>query len=247
MARYAFGELCLTKIAILYINNGYGLGLREPFRRAFEMLGGKIVAEDSFLQGTNDFGVQFKAISRSEPQAVYLVGDPAEMARCVQQARDAGKTWKFLSVGSFDDPKMRAIAEREKIIITNANVDLSSPISTTSAFVAAFRKRYGRYPEPLAATGYDALTALVKALDNSRGDRNRVPDELKALHAYDGVAGVIRFDERGDVTRSVRVGGFEKAVFVPLKPRVPDLLSLPPSHPCRAMLTKGTPKSETQP
>ena len=229
MARFARGSLGLSRIAILYPNNAYGLGLREPFREAFVMLGGTIAAEDTFLSGATDFASQFAAIKQSKPDAVYLIGDPKEIGRCVQHARHLGLHWRFLSVSSFTEPEVLSIAgtDADGVISTDTRFDPDSPYPATRRFVELFKLQHsGRVPGALAATGFDALTVLVTALDEAKGEMSRVPDLLKAIHGLDGrdfegAAGPIRFDENGDVRRPVRLTEVRNGVLVPSVPREP--------------------------
>jgi branched-chain amino acid transport system substrate-binding protein len=218
MARYARGKRNWSKIAILYINNGYGVGLREPFRVAFENLGGKIVAEDSFLQGTTKFASQLDAIGRAKPEAVYLIGNPREMANCVKEAKESGRQWQFLSVSGFREPEVIWIAgaAAEGVILTDVSFDPKSKDADTKKFIEGFWAKYHREPQMLAATGYDALRVLVRALDDAQGDRRRVPEKLRALHNFPGATGPISFDEKGDVRKPVRLTEVRNRQFVPL-------------------------------
>ena len=54
MGKYAFQKLSLKKIAILYINNDYGIGLKDVFKHEFEALGGVVVQAESFDQAAAD-------------------------------------------------------------------------------------------------------------------------------------------------------------------------------------------------
>ncbi len=221
IARFAFGE-DISQIAILYVNNEYGLGLREPFRREFEALGGTIVAEDNFLPGTTTFQRQLKAIARSKPQAVYIVGDPKELGLCIREAKGAGGTWRFFSVSSFEEREaMESAADAaEGVVVASARFD---PCATERSreFTARFRRRFHHEPESLAANGYDALTVLVRAVDKTNGNRGRIPEQLRSLREspdadFQGVTGLIHFDEKGDVNRNVSLRIVEKGRLVRL-------------------------------
>jgi len=46
----------------LYINNDYGIGLKDSFKKVFEKLNGDIISEGSFNEGDSDFRSQLAKI-----------------------------------------------------------------------------------------------------------------------------------------------------------------------------------------
>ncbi|MCC7345390.1 MAG: ABC transporter substrate-binding protein, partial [Deltaproteobacteria bacterium] len=59
MARFAYGDLGLRKVAILDdIKNDYSVGLMEFFEKTFKELGGEIVAKQSYSEGDIEFRAQ---------------------------------------------------------------------------------------------------------------------------------------------------------------------------------------------
>lgn len=74
MADETWQRLKFRKAAVLYINNDYGVGIKDVFVYRFTVLGGEIVATENFEQGTTDFRTQLTKIKQGNPEAVYIVG-----------------------------------------------------------------------------------------------------------------------------------------------------------------------------
>lgn len=216
MARYSKRKLNVGRIAILYINNEYGVGLRDPFKQEFEALGGIIVSQQTFAQEATDFRTQLVSIRSANPEAVYLIGNPREMARCLKQARELGLKTQFLSVSGLVDPEVVNIAgaAAEGVILTDASFDPTSQNPETQRFLFRFKQKYGKDPGMLAVTGYDALRVLIHALDETGGEPTAMAASLRGLKEFPGAAGTISFDDKGDVSRPVRISTVKDRKFV---------------------------------
>jgi len=258
MARYAFGVRRFDRVAILYSNNAYGSGLSVPFRAAFQALGGSIVAEDTFVTGATDFMQQLAAIDRENPQAVYLVGGPEEIGRCLLQARQfeladqrrnperwrqTRKPWQFLSASGFlsDVTLKTAGSAAENVVFTDTSFEVENQSVVTKDFVQRYRTKYGTDPEMLAATGFDAFLAMAVAIEASRGEQPEIPDALHNLEDRDGndvqgAAGPIKFDDKGDVKRFVRFSTVRSGKFAKLQLETePAKATLNVERPCCRM------------
>jgi branched-chain amino acid transport system substrate-binding protein len=66
-------------------------------------------------------------------------------------------------------------------------------------FRQEFSKRYGYFPGPVAAYAFDGMMLIINAIRNGGTDREQIQNYLR-LVTYNGVTGVIRFDERGNRT-----------------------------------------------
>jgi branched-chain amino acid transport system substrate-binding protein len=71
-------------------------------------------------------------------------------------------------------------------------------------FRQEFQKTYKNLPGMVASYSYDGMTILIEAIRNAgSSDRERIQEELEKIH-YNGVTGLIQFDEKGN-----RMGNFE--------------------------------------
>jgi branched-chain amino acid transport system substrate-binding protein len=62
IAEYAVSGLGMKKFAVLYTADDYGKAMSDSFVKKVKLLGGEILAEKWYFEGTKDLGQQFKAI-----------------------------------------------------------------------------------------------------------------------------------------------------------------------------------------
>src|SRR5262249_29841312 len=106
MARFAFNDLGMKKIAILYdIKNDYSVGLTEFFEKTVNELGVEIVEKQSYSEGDIEFRAQLTAIKSKNPPAIYIPGYYTEVGLIARQARDLGINVPLLGGDGWDSPK----------------------------------------------------------------------------------------------------------------------------------------------
>ncbi len=219
MAKYTNKNLGLSSVSCLYINNDYGVGLTEPFSKEFTSLGGRILGKESFEQNSTDMRAQLTKIKQQNPEAIYLAGNPREMARCVTQSRELGITAKFLSISTLNDAEVFDLVKNEDIegtVITDASFDPNSDRPEAQAFMKAFRAKFNKEPGTLANTAYDALMILTHAMSEVGTDADAIANYLHSMETYSGVAGPINFTQGGDVNRPIRISIAKDGQFVVL-------------------------------
>jgi branched-chain amino acid transport system substrate-binding protein len=213
-ARHAFSSLGWRRVASLYVNNAYGAGLNKVFSETFTALGGQIIAQEPFPQGTTDVRAQIARVATATPDGIYLPGYPPEMAIALKQMRETGVHSPVLSVQAFDDPEIvaRAGPAAEGVIYS-----VPKPPDQASPVTARFRERYvatyGKQPGVCSDTGYDAVRIIAWAMEQGALTGPKIRDKLSALQNFAGAAGPTTFDSNGDVIRDF--------IFKRVTPEVP--------------------------
>jgi branched-chain amino acid transport system substrate-binding protein len=215
-ARFAYEHLGYRKMAILYVNNAYGSGLKTVFEQSFQRMGGKILISEAFEQGATDMRSQLRKIRAVNPDAIYMPGYPTEMAILLRQAKELGIKTPFLSVQAFDDPKILQIAKdaAEGVIFSVPKPpDPSNPV--VSNFVRKYKERFNKEPGVCSDTGYDALKIIVWAMSQGAFSGSEIQKQLLKLKDFPGAAGLTTFDKNGDVIKpfifkTVKGGRFVK-------------------------------------
>lgn len=216
MANFVKKDMDYSRIGILYTNNEYGVGLKDPFEEEFEEIGGEIVVSESFPQEESDFRSQITRLQRHEMDALYLVGNPREMARIVVQMEELNFDPQVLSTSAFVNEEIIRIAgdAAEGVLLTDASFNPESEDPNTQQFVEAFVEKYDKDPGMLSITGYDAVMVLADVLNELETfDSDSMVVKLRNT-TFQGAAGTINFDEMGDISRPIRIsivrnGSFE--------------------------------------
>lgn len=207
-AEFAFKELKYSKAGILFINNDYGIGLGDAFKKKFEELGGKIVIEEGYDPKTTDFRTILAKAKKANPEVIYIAGY-SEMGQLLKQAREMRIKLPVLSCIMFEISDIAKVAEKaaEGIIYAYPSYDPEKGSKVTLRFAEKFKEQYGVLPDPEAAFSYDALKILAVAMEDGGFTSDGIKNALYSIKGYNGVTGETSFDKNGDVTKPV---GFKK-------------------------------------
>jgi branched-chain amino acid transport system substrate-binding protein len=215
MAEAAVDRLGIRRVAILYTNNDYGVGIVTVFRKRFVEKGGTVVAEEAFLQGANDFRAQLTKLRSVSSDAVYIVGYK-ELGQVLKQASELGLKRQFLSTVMFEDPEILRVAgpAADGVVYSARAYDAENTDTQTRTFVREFRERYGETPDIFAAFSYDAANILARAIRTGGADGEGIKNALYAIKDFKGVCGPASFDENGDVSQPAFLKTTRQGAFV---------------------------------
>jgi branched-chain amino acid transport system substrate-binding protein len=91
MVSFVMNELGLKKIAMIYSNDDYGMGLAESAKGEIARLGAVLVAEETFITGQDkDFSAQLTKIAQAQPEVLFDMGQYAEAGMIAKQRMAAG-------------------------------------------------------------------------------------------------------------------------------------------------------------
>lgn len=219
-ARYCYENLKLRSIAILYTKNDYSQGLTNGFKQAFTAEGGKIVAEESGLQGDKDFKTQLTNIKAQNPDGIYMPNYVAEIAQILQQAKQLGINAKMLSADGFSNPEILDLAgdlANGVIFSGPAEEKAGTENARKSAFEQKYQAKWGEGPDSFSLNSYDAANILFDAIASayyqaSTADkaslnlrRDEIQQYVAAVKGYAGVSGEITFTANGDAIKNVGI------------------------------------------
>ncbi|MCH7586556.1 MAG: branched-chain amino acid ABC transporter substrate-binding protein [Chloroflexi bacterium] len=89
-AAYVYNTLAITKVAVMYDNGDYGLGLAGLFRDAFEALGGTVTDFSGVQVGDTDFRAALTLIAVNAPELIFFGGNALEAGLIVVQMNEVG-------------------------------------------------------------------------------------------------------------------------------------------------------------
>ncbi|HKX11509.1 MAG TPA: ABC transporter substrate-binding protein [bacterium] len=197
MARFAYEDLGLRKVAILYdIKNDYSVGLVEFFEKTFKELGGEIVDKQSYSEGDIEFRAQLTTIKNKDPQAIYVPGYYTEVGLIARQARDLGLNVPLMGGDGWDSPKTLEIggATVEGSYFSN-HYATDDPTPIVQDFIKKYQAKYNKVPDAMAVLGYDAANIMFDAIKRANSTEGpKIRDALAATTGLQGVTGSITID-----------------------------------------------------
>jgi branched-chain amino acid transport system substrate-binding protein len=214
MAKYVIRSDQKYNVAILYINNDYGIGLKDVFSKEFKSLGGEVVLELGYEQGETDFKTLVARLKQSKADIIYMPGYYKEMANILIQCKKNDMNLPIRSVVTFEEPEIFNLTKTEAngVVYSSPYYDIESYNDTIKLFRSLFTKEYKVEPGIFAAHGYDAVKLISKCLVYA--ESNKVKDCLYGIENYPGISGNTSFDENGDVVKPVAIKKVENLKFI---------------------------------
>lgn len=209
-ADYAYTILKYRRLGILYINNDFGVGLKEAFSLKLMELGGIVVITDSYDPSSFDFRSQLAKFKQSSIDAIYLVGY-SEVGRILKQSKELGLNVPFISSIMFEitDVVETAGLAAEGVVYAYISYDPDTGDSLSISFSKAYVEKYGVRPDPEAAFSYDAMSIILHVISEVGTNSTDIKNRLYSVKDYHGVTGNTTFDTNGDVIKPI---GFKRVI-----------------------------------
>jgi branched-chain amino acid transport system substrate-binding protein len=194
-------EAGMRSVAVIALQNDFGLAVAENFSRSFERLGGKVTHREFFNPGMRDFRAILTKVARGRPDAIFLGVFYEEGALLMQQARQLGLTTRFFSGAGIYSPRLIELGgEAVEGLRLTSGFFPQLPDAAVTRFVAEYRRRFDAEPSFYAAQAFDATHMVLAALRRAGpvASREQVRAELEATIDFEGATG------RASVDRTTR-------------------------------------------
>lgn len=232
-AKYAIDQGMKT-LAIIHVNNDFGVNMLAEFRRAYEALGGKIVSVTPYNQQQPSYAAEVTAALKGDPPALYFIGYPGDGTTIVRTWIQQGGPQRFLlNDGMNAADFIKGVGPQ---FLANAFGTSSGTTKTPSTefFAGAYPAMSGGFDAgaPAADRAFDAAAILGLAIAQAgrfeaaaiRDGIRKVTDPAgEVVHAgpqgfaralqlikekkplrYVGVIGPVAFDKNGDIVGPFR-------------------------------------------
>jgi ABC-type branched-subunit amino acid transport system substrate-binding protein len=194
--------LKFDQVVLTYINNDWGVGLAEIFKKKFLEAGGKILDEFAHDEGKTDYRSEVLRIRKSNPKAVVNLTYIKEGATILKQAYESDLKTQWLMGSASKSPKLIELAGEAAEGVIGTYPTFSQETPQYQAFKAAWGKKYPDKKMPVFGEyNYDMVKLTAKALKlaKSLGPDDLRQAMLEAGKGYAGVTGDKTFDANGDV------------------------------------------------
>ncbi|RMF91333.1 MAG: amino acid ABC transporter substrate-binding protein, partial [Nitrospinota bacterium] len=167
------------KAAVIYVNNPYGQGLAEQFKKSFEHRGGKVTASVPHDEApAPTYVAELKKATADKPEVLVAISYPGHATIYLKEAIEGGYIKQFLFVDgtkSFEIVKAVGAENVEGMLGTAPGSGLTD---SYNVFVAEYGKTYGEVPplpfmtnmyDAVAVTGLAIKAAMVKGVKEITG------------------------------------------------------------------------------
>jgi branched-chain amino acid transport system substrate-binding protein len=233
-AKYALDQ-GLKKLAVIHVNNDFGVNMVKEFKAAYEKLGGTITSVTPYNEKQASYASEASAAMKGDPEALYLISYPVDGATIARAWISGGGPQKFLLNDGMNSTDFISSVGAQYLKDAFGTSSGTSPSASTEYFNANYEKFSGgiKPDAPAADRSYDAGAIVALAVAKAgKGDaaaiKAAIPDVVAAdgtpVHAgkdefakalalikegkkirYEGVIGPIAFDQYGDITGPFRL------------------------------------------
>ena len=196
-----------SSVVILAKEETWATGVQEIFAEEFARNGGEVLEILEFPEGTSDFSGLIERVNTLEPACVYLAAYAQDVAKLVTELKASGFGGRILTSHAFASPAVLADvgSAAHHVLLTAPNFEINAEGEPIKSFVQAYDAKFGEIPDVWAAHGYDAMNVFIDAIPEPFRTASDFRSGLRSVEDFPGVAGPIRFDERGDVGKFPRV------------------------------------------
>ena len=171
-AEYAFNERG-WKTAYVVTDQfiAYTKSLSKYFLAHFKAIGGKVLAEETYTQGDQDFSAQLSRLKAIKPQpdVIYISSYMPDLGTIIRSIREVGITSPIMGGDSYDDPGLfEALGEKFGSDIYFATHTWMGPEAhpDMGKFIKAYRAYHGSPPDTsFVATGWDTIMLMAQAAE----------------------------------------------------------------------------------
>ena len=232
-AKYAMDQ-GLKKLAVIHVNNDFGVNMVAEFTKAYKALGGTIVSVTPYNEKQSSYQAEVTAAMAGSPDGLYLVSYPVDGATIARAWISQGGPQKFLLNDGMNSADFIKNVGAKYLNDAYGTSSGTTPTPSTEYFNANYKAFSGLDPgTPAAVQAYDAgaivglavaqagkpesaaiKDAIRKVVDANGTVIHAGKDEFaKALALikdgkpikYEGVIGPVQFDEYGDITGPFRL------------------------------------------
>lgn len=233
-AKYAIDQ-GLKKIAIINVNNDFGVNMVKEFSAAYTKLGGAITSTTPYNEKQASYSSEASAAMAGAPEALYLVSYPVDGATIARAWISGGGPAKFLLNDGMNSSEFVAAVGAQYLNDAFGTSSGTAKTASTDYFNGAYEAFSGgiKPDAPAADRSYDAGAIVALAIAKAgKGDaaaiKAAIPQVTAAdgtpIHAgkeefakaialikegkpvkYEGVIGPVAFDQYGDITGPFRL------------------------------------------
>lgn len=170
-AEYAFKERG-WKTAYVVTDQfiAYTKSLSKYFIAHFKALGGKILLEDTYTNGDNDFSAQLSRLQalKEKPDVIFISSYGSDIGVIVRTLREVGYNAPVMGGDSYDDPALHETLGKklgnDVYFVTHTWMGKEAHPDMPK-FIDAYKKKFGKDPDTsFVATGWDTIMLMAEAV-----------------------------------------------------------------------------------
>lgn len=167
-----------------FLKNAKSAGIPEPLQFSY----------DNANPDINNILIGLKS---SETDCIIMFVQPPASLKIIEQLKLNGidlTVFGSLALLNENADSGQGINHYENAIFVS---EFNMSDKKSSSFIKDYSKTYGELPGAVAACAFDGMNILIEAIRKSGPDRDKIQGSMSETK-YEGVTGIIQFDEKGN-------------------------------------------------
>ena len=199
-AEFLVSELGVRRVAVVYNDDPYGIGLGKLMAENLRSLGADVPVELQVAVEQSSFAEEVIKIAEANPEAIFYGGYEIEAPYLRAELVEAGITVPFLaSDGAFLSATIdEAAGTAEGIYVSAFGPTPAQAVDRD--WIKEYQEVEYRNPDTYSINGYSALAVLAEGIKKAGAvdDAARIAEAIRGLD-FDTPIGHIAYDARGDL------------------------------------------------
>jgi len=199
-AEFLVSELGVRRVAVVYNDDPYGIGLGKLMAENLRNLGAEVPVELQVAVEQSSFAEEVAKIAEADPEAIFYGGYEIEAPYLRAELVEAGLTVPFLaSDGAF----LAATVDEAAGTAEGIYVSAFGPTPAQAVdrdWIKGYQQVEYRNPDTYSINGYSALAVLAEGIKKAGtvDDAARIAEAIRGLD-FDTPIGHIAYDAQGDL------------------------------------------------
>lgn len=199
-AAFLVNNLGARRVAVVYNDDPYGIGLGQLIAGDLQALGAEVVLNLQVAVEQSTFPAEIPQILAAQPDAVFYAGYEVEAPYLRLELVDAGLDVPFLaSDGAF----LAATIDEAGIAAEGIYVSAFGPrpqAAVDETWIKEYQAVEFRNPDTYSINGYSALEVLVEGVEKAGTfDAAKVAGAIHSLPGVETPMGELSYDAQGDL------------------------------------------------
>lgn len=197
-ADFLYNNLGKKKVAVVYVQNDWGQGIKEVFISRFMELGGEIVYQTGAATTEKDFKTIITKVKESGADVLYIPLYPASGVAMVKQVKEMNLNIPIFGGDSFSGEEFIASGVTDDVMYMVGKVENPENFKVKLKTLQGYENLDANFIAPLT---YDGVKIMAEAMRKAGTDKAAIKEALKTT-SYQGVSSeLIEFDENGDLKK----------------------------------------------
>ena len=207
IANYLRDGMKAKRVAVIWVNNDFGKGGRDSFRKEMTARKIEVVADISTESGQVDFAADVVKVKSANADAIFVYTNEEESARFLREARKQGVKTPLVGETTLLGQKVIELAgEAANGARGHVGLTIDAPIAAVQEFKTKFQKRYSYLPDHNGIKGYTGVYAVKYATEKiGKFDRKLLAKTMHGLtitpQMEPGILMEASWDANGDIDR----------------------------------------------